>query len=193
MATHSKGHTLDVVITKCGDSLLCGEPLVRNTGVGNKHGHLTCDHHAVSFQASVRKPVLVRQDVTFRRLPAFVCVENFISDLRNCQDLDSDCTDANELVSGYTQLLTALVDQHASLCRKSVLKRPHAPWYNDMIRSAKSDRRKAEWLWQATTLSVHHQAYRETRTRVNRLLYEVKQAYYTTKVKESVSLGPSSG
>ncbi len=80
VVTHSKGHTVDVVITKCGDFLLCGGPLVRDTGVGNKHGHLTCDHHAVSLQAAVRKPVPVRQDVTFQRLRN-ICVENFIHDL----------------------------------------------------------------------------------------------------------------
>ena len=56
--------------------------------------------------------------------------------------------------------------------------RPESKWYNESIRAAKQDRRKAERRWRKSKLQVHRDAFVEHRDRVNTMIDAAKRAYY---------------
>ena len=90
--THVKGHILDVVITRNGDPAICGYPEVSDPGLGNKHGHLSCDHLAVTVEIILNKPRRVRKNVSFRKWKEI--------------DLDDFCRDVRDSLSHYQYSVT---------------------------------------------------------------------------------------
>ena len=60
--------------------------------------------------------------------------------------------DLNELVNCYNKTLNSILDQYALLKTKTVTKRPIVPWFNEQVKAAKWQRRKAEKKWRRTNL-----------------------------------------
>jgi hypothetical protein len=58
--------------------------------------------------------------------------------------------DLNELVNCYNKTLNSILDQYAPLKTKTVTKRPIVPWFNEQVKAAKRQRRKAEKKWRRT-------------------------------------------
>ena len=58
-ATHEKGHTLDLVITRETDSVLLYSP---------KIGHLISDHAVVNCSLDSVKPSLSKKSITYRKI-----------------------------------------------------------------------------------------------------------------------------
>ena len=60
----------------------------------------------------------------------------------------------NELVNCYNKTLNSILDQYAPLKTKTVTKRPIVPWFNEQVKAAKRQRRKAEKKWRRTNLNT---------------------------------------
>jgi hypothetical protein len=181
-ATHRKGHTLDVVITRdqCGD-FLCEFPYVFDPGLCDNKGNLAGDHLAISFKVNVGKPPSVRKDVAFRRFKD-INLDAFNQDLINSAvlfDIDKPLT---ELIDTYDSVLKCALDRHAPEVRKIITIRPNTSWYTQELRDAKHAKRKLERTWRRTRLTVHHELYREQCKLVNRLLHKAKQDFYSDKI-----------
>jgi hypothetical protein len=89
------------------------------------------------------------------------------------------------MVSKYNSEILRVIDQHAPLKSCKIVIRPETKWYNEELREAKQDRRRAERRWRKSRLSVHWQIYIAKRAFVNHLLLKSKQEFYNNLICES--------
>ena len=171
--THSRGHTLDIVLTRDPDTLLCSQVQVSDPGVS--------DHMAITCQISVTKPKAARQKLSYRRYKD-IDLEDFRNDLSNSFCIQSDMT-IEDMVSAYDSQLRSLVDTHAPLMQKTVTLRPQAQWYNSTLRGEKVKKRNLERKWRKSKLTVFKEAYREQSSKYNSLLQEARTLHYSSKVE----------
>lgn len=47
----------------------------------------------------------------------------------------------DDILSSYTSGIRDIIDLHAPLCHKTIILRPHSPWYTDELHIAKKGRR----------------------------------------------------
>ncbi len=184
--THKKGHTLDVLITREGDSTLMDIPSILDPCLGDSKGNNLGDHLAVLFHVNIGKPQAVCKQVSYRKLRA-INVDDFLSDISCCQPLHDLEQPLCDLVDVYDTNLADLIDTHAPLITRHITLRPHAPWYSESLRKAKHERRKLERVWRRTQLTVHHQRYKEQCRIVNTTLHQAKERHYSNKITECES------
>lgn len=79
-AVHTKGHTLDVLITRNISSVLGGLPSIQDPVLCDKNGNAAGDHFAVHAYLRAAKPPKERKAVTFRGMKQ-LDIEKFKSDL----------------------------------------------------------------------------------------------------------------
>ena len=182
-ATHKKGHTLDLVITHSGSTLLKATPIISNPGLCDKHGKLSGDHFAVICTVNLQRPSLTKRSVFFRALRK-IDVSDFKLDITESDILKMKDKPLDELLESYNNGLQKLLDKHAPLQHKCITLRPHAPWYTDELREAKQERSHRERLWRKSKLEVHHQHYLEQCQTVSDLLRTTKEQYYSGKSQE---------
>ena len=139
--THSKGHTLDVVITRDGYDFVC-DLQVSDPALCNDQGNLAGDHFAIHFKIKCVKPKPTRKLVTFRRLRK-IDPDSFRKDIL-ASGLNDVIGDTDHLVQSYNRIMKDLIDKHAPLCRRVVTLRPNSPWYTPDLPLAKHTKRKAE-------------------------------------------------
>ncbi len=116
--THAKGHILDAVITKSNDSVICCKALVSDPAIGNKHGHLSCDHLAVTVIIDVQ-PKRVRERVSFRKLRD-ISVSDFAKAIQNCSDLADTAASHDKLVKTYAACTNRLLNEHGPLHHRTM-------------------------------------------------------------------------
>ena len=126
-ATHIKGHTLDLIFCRESDNL------VLNIDVSPS---LPSDHHVVSCQLAMPKPLPLRKVVEFRKLRTIDNTQ-FCEDIRTSRLILEPADNLTDLIDQYNSTLSDLLDRHAPKMRKLVTLRPNTPWYDDKIRMAK--------------------------------------------------------
>ena len=175
-ATHSKGHTLDLIITRSDDDLIV-DTLVRDTGVS--------DHFWIESTLQGPKPKTFRKVITYRKTKA-IDVDSFRGDLHNSGLLKLDSMmKVQDCVTMYNQVLSELLDKHAPAITKTITVHPDTPWYSEEIDVAKKERRLAEKIWRKSKLTVHREIYMDRRETVNKLLRSAKQNHYNKLITET--------
>ena len=79
-------------------------------------------------------------------------------------------------------IITAL-DRHAPIITKTVTKRPSVPWFNDEVKFAKKEKRRAERKWRRTKL---HSDLIDFKAKKNIAICVMKRArttYYTDLIQ----------
>jgi hypothetical protein len=175
--THKNGHTLDLVITRQGETTV---------EAVNIHQPFISDHSAIHVKICFPKPARVQQKITFRKLKA-IDGTAFCEDIIKSELCTSQETSLCALVDQYDRVLKDILQNHAPLKQRTVTVRPDAPWYNDDIRDAKRKRRKAERMWRKTHLEIHKQLYAEKCALVTDMIKCAKHQYYSDAIKESAS------
>ena len=138
----------------------------------------------MSFNINIAKPLPQRKQITYRKLRD-IDVSSFMSHIANHHaDLSNTVADLEELVYIYNSSLQSVLDKHAPQCTKSIIVRPHAPWFSEEIREAKQDHRKRERPFRSTQLSVHLEAFRQQCKVVNVLIVRAKETYFSAKLSE---------
>ena len=134
--THIFGHTLDLVITRLSDDVVRDSPCVDS---------YISDHGVVLFKLNSVKPSLSVKTVSYRKYKA-INIQDFQSDLAKSDLCTNHPNSLDELhvVSCYDKTLQATLDKHAPLLTKTVVVSPRVPWFNEEIREAKRERRRAE-------------------------------------------------
>ena len=79
-ATHNRGHTLDVVITRENSPILLDAPLIQDPCLCDVKGNPAGDHLALFSRLRISKPSFKRQTVNIRKYREII-MEDFISDL----------------------------------------------------------------------------------------------------------------
>ena len=60
--------------------------------------------------------------------------------------------------------------------------RPHAPWFNDELRSAKQAKRRFERKWKTSGLEIDKQIFKEQCDAYTSLINEAKKNYHINKL-----------
>ena len=178
----TKGHTLDVVITKDLKDII-GKLEVTDPVLCDKAGNISGDHYAISFLTQMLKPHTDRRTVNFRKLRA-IDVNSFKQCINQNAKLQEVELPLDDLIANYNSSLKDIIDLQAPLLNRTITLRPHAPWYSDELRDAKHKQRQLERCWRSTKLEVHHQMYRDYCVVVNRLLCSTKITYYETQIEQ---------
>ena len=170
--THNKGHILDLIITQSDSDLISN--LRTCMELPSDHATLTCT-------------------LDFPRPGSF----NVRSAHRKIRQIDRDCFDEDmsalplfhisppdltSFVTEYNTNLSNLLDKHAPICERSVMVRPHSPWFSDELRKLKVDKRRWERKWRNSGLEIHKQIYREIAGQYYSAIEQSKKIYYQDKV-----------
>ena len=95
----------------------------------------------------VCKPALKRSDITFRKIRSIN--KKLLRDEISNTDLWKNLLSYNldSLVNAYNNTLKSVLDNHTPAITKTVIKRPTVSWFNDGVKSAKKEKRRAERKW----------------------------------------------
>jgi len=174
--THKDGHTIDLVITKSCDDIVC------NLHVGPPE--MISDHSVIHFNLTISKPCPIRKEICYRKIHSIDSLK-FSADIKESPLITTPVTTLPALVEQYNTVLKELLDTHAPLKKRVITLRPAAPWYNDSIREEKQVRRQLERKWRTTKLEVHKQNYLEQCKKVNDSLYTAKKSYYNALAEKN--------
>jgi len=170
--THTRGHTLDLVIT---NSVYLSNLLVYDLGVS--------DHKAISMEMSSPSPFTKpKRQISFRNLKN-INHETMTSDLQHL--LSANCSQPTDLVDYYNNTLRSIMDLHAPVKTRTVTFARSAPWYTDELRKMKAAGRVIERRYKATGLSVHKLAFREHQKVYSKSLTKARSHFYSNVIKNS--------
>ena len=156
--TDVQGHTL---ISRRSDNIIEDSPCV---------DRFLSDHGTVLFSLKSTKPSLLEKTISYRKLKS-IDLNSFQSDLA-ATDLCRNPPEALEdLAKCYNGTLKVVLDKHAPLITRSIKERPRVPWFNEEIKMAKRERRKAEKRWRRTKLDSDLAAFKVKR-KCNNCSYE---------------------
>ena len=85
----------------------------------------------------------------------------------------------------YNSTLKVVLDKHAPLITRSVKERPRVPWFNEEIKTAKRERRKAEKRWRRTRLDSDMAAFKVKRNAATALMNKARREFYTNFIEEN--------
>ena len=175
--THIHGHILDLTITRQSDRIIRIPPSV---------DRYFSDHAAVVCRIHSDKPSLTVKTVSYRKWKS-VNVESLNNDLVASDLCQNPPEDLDQLVSCYNNTLKVTLEKLAPLTTKTIVERPRVPWFNDEIREAKRQRRKAERKWRASKLELDLVAFRVKRNAVTWLMNNARKEFYTNFINENSS------
>ena len=120
-STHINGHSLDLVIVRNS------EPLGPVENIETIDPALS-DHLAVKFKIPITKQPFKRKMIKYRNFKSLdsQSLATSISESRICADIYANLPD---MVNGYFDSLTAVIDQVAPIKTRLIAIRPKAPWY----------------------------------------------------------------
>ena len=130
-ATHSKGHTLDLVITSEADNF------VSNLSVLNT---FPSDHSAICFDVDLSRPLSSKRKVSFRKLKD-IDFASFKEDIANLSVITDPSENVDTIVRQYNTDLGNLLDKHAPVTTRKITLRPNAPWYDESLRNLKREKK----------------------------------------------------
>lgn len=173
-ATHRRGHTLDLLISRKFDNLVSDVEVV--TGMPS-------DHHVVKCLVDIARPKPVKQVVNYRDLKK-INLDLFKHDIETSMLSINPADDLSQSVKQYEHVLRDLLDRHAPLKSKSITLRPHAPWYTVELRVAKQTKRRLERKWKKSQLEVDRQIYAHQCKTYTRMLEQAKCDHYRSEISE---------
>ena len=174
--THTKGHTLDLVLSNSGTNI---------NSVSTDFLPLS-DHNPVHAELALLKPRPVKRHIVYRSISA-ISVNSFIKDLDKKSVLASPPDDISSAISTYNQHLSEVLQDHAPLKKKTITVRPGTKWYTHDIDIAKKRRQKTEHLWRKTKLEIHRQMYQNECRNVSYTIRKAKKTYYSNLIEENSS------
>jgi hypothetical protein len=161
--THTAGHTLDLLITKCNSKYSLTSPT---------SDFFILDHSFISTHMNIIKASVVRKTISYRRIKQ-INNEVFRLDLSYiCKDLLT-CS-PTDLPFQYNTKLREMLNKHAPLNSKRVSTRIKRDWYTAETDVIKKGRRKLEKIWRKTNLDNDYDNFRFARNLVRNSIYQDK-------------------
>lgn len=124
-ATHAKGHTLDLLITRPSDQVISGVRVSED---------LVSDHNLVHFGINLSRPPNDQTIYTLRRIVNSTLLINcadFSIRLRSIFPDFQAGVGPDGLYNFYNESVTSILDEVAPLVTKSVIEKPRATWCSD--------------------------------------------------------------
>ena len=175
--THRSGHTLDLVITRNNEDVVCDYKV---------HDPCLSDHYVVHCSLSLKKPQTVKTERTYRKLRS-VNIEALRKELVSSKLFLSPACSVSDLSEQYSSELSRIVNSFAPLKKRVMTLSPAAPWYTDEIAAEKTKRRKLERRWRKSNLHIDHQLYKDQCERVRNLVKSAKMNFYSSVIQENSS------
>jgi hypothetical protein len=173
--THKKNHILDLLITRI-DCNLVSKTCVQSG--------MPSDHFAVKCLINIKRPGPSVKRVLSRSIRKIDPTE-FSNDVKSSLSSLPSNTDLNAMVNDFHSSLAKALDEHAPLTERSIILRPHAPWYSESLRAEKQKRRRRERVWRKSGLTVDKESYQEQCENYRLHLIKAKTDYHSNKISES--------
>ena len=133
----------------------------------------------------LKRPLLEQKDITYRKLRSVdtkllqtdIMSSTLLSDYRDME--------VTPLVENFESTLTSLLDTHAPTKKRTIILRPHAPWYNDSIDVEKKKRRKLEQQWRKLGLCIDRELYITQCGVTNDMIKNAKFNHYSSIISEN--------
>ena len=148
-STHCAGHTLDLLITRLTANFVSTVCTTQ---------YLPSDNAAVTCQLNIGRPGTVKVNVQKRNF-CDIDIKAFRNDMF-AELFASPSSSLEGLVGQYEQTLKDILDRHAPLLQCTVTARPHAPWFNDDVRSFKRELGRHERRWKSSKLEIHNSCFK---------------------------------
>ena len=102
---------------------------------------------------------------------------------------NTDELDVNSKVNLYNETLSTILDRCAPAVQKTVQLRPHAPWYDSVLKRAKQNIRRTERRWKTSNsrLTGEREELWRAVADYNSLLNRSKSSYHREMIKNSDS------
>jgi exonuclease III len=171
--SHRSGNILDLVITRDSDALV-------QSAAPEDHGFP--DHYPVFVKTSPVKPPRPTKTITYRKVKA-IEKEKLIAAIAASAivEIQPD-TPLEVAIELYDNELKKILDDLAPLKTRTVTIRHDSEWYNDSIRQAKQERRRAERKWRKTQLVVDREIFIDHREKVNGMIDSAKHEFYQNMI-----------
>ncbi|XP_072037296.1 uncharacterized protein [Amphiura filiformis] len=111
--------------------------------------------------------------------------ETFTKDIHESVLLTSPSGELEDLAHQFSTTLSDILDIHAPLLQRSVILRPHAPWYTDTLRAAKQERRRLERKWLKSKLVVDKEQFKQQCVQYKDLLNKAKNKFHRSQITDS--------
>ena len=93
--------------------------------------------------------------------------------------------DLNQLAISYDNTLSSILENHAPLITRTIIKRPIVPWLNDDVKCAKRARRQAERKWRRTRLHTDFQQYKAKKNQATYIMNQARAEFYKDLIHEA--------
>ena len=113
------------------------------------------DHLAITSKLHLRKPPLVRRQVSARCF-GHICVDELRLDLQQSEHLHCHVSLA---ATRYEAALGSLMEKYAPLRTKTITIRSDVEWFDDDIHEARRKRRMLERKWRKSGLEIDRQLF----------------------------------
>lgn len=174
-ATHQKGHTLDLLITR--DSEKC----VVNINIDST---LPSDHSLVHFLADVTRP-RSEKVVRLTRPLRSIDQESFTACLVKEPLVSPANSTVDQLTEAYNAKMLAVLNKLAPEKKKCIVDKPRAPWYSEALHEHKVEVRKFERRFRKEPTEINRQLLRQKVDEHSRLAKETSSDYYRDKIANS--------
>ena len=173
--THISGHTLDLMITRCSDTLIGTKP---------RPDYLFSDHFTVTCDLILGRPAPRVKQVFYRRIKG-IDKGKFKDDILR-SDLFENCPHTlDDLVHCYNKSLADVLDKHAPMRKKVINARPLVPWFNEKIKLARREKRKAERKWRRTGRREDVLDYKAKKNYVNQIMNDARITFYQDFIEKN--------
>ena len=92
--------------------------------------------------------------------------------------------DLEDRVNCHNNTLLSALDHHAPLITKTITKRLTVPSFNHEVKSAKTERRKAERKWRRTKLHSDFLKFKAKKNHATFVIRNARRNYYTNFIQE---------
>ena len=168
-ATHTAGHTLDLVITRRGENL-------SDLSVGE----LVSDHYLITFRLDINRPHLNSEvlscrpwkKLSFATFEADLVTTRLISLPEQSTDLTAD-----ELANLYNDEMSQLLDRHCPVVKRQAKRGLMTPWFDFECRTSRRHTRMYERRYRRSQTDADRLAWFQ-QIKIMGLLYEEKSHLY---------------
>ena len=146
---------------------------------------LPSDHFGVKCTVNITRPGPSRKRIKCRSLRK-VNETEFRKDIQeSVESINQSVSDLDTMVNGYHRKLSEVLNKHAPEKEKTVVLRPHAPWYTESLRAAKQEKRRRERKWLKSGLTVDKESFKEKCSEYQQQLLSTKTEFHSSEVADA--------
>ena len=167
--THKLGHTLDLLITRCGSTFL------------SSFSHTLpeiSDHYAILSTIIVPHCPRPSRSVKFIRCFRNINIPSFCNDILNSNIHSSTPTNLDSYIENFSNTLSTILDSHAPLKKVTTSNRPNKPFFTPEIRKEKAKRSRLETIWRKNKTELNRNQFIKQSRYVSKLLTSSRRKYF---------------